>query len=155
MTEGEVVEQLVEFTNMLLISVSVIFTVVSAYVVALNYFIGSANLFARLMTFIFVSIILGMLVFAMMGAVELHHGLIDRLHEIEAAGELTAAGRAALMNAAPDSGIAPYLNRSVDELVRLSIWIGLAFVYLSLAYLTFVHRWRPDAIPVAVTRKTA
>ena len=48
MSEGEVVEQLVEFTTILLAGVSVLFTVVSAYIAALNYFIGSANFAARL-----------------------------------------------------------------------------------------------------------
>ena len=43
MTEGEVVEQLVEYMSVVLLGVSLIFTVVSAYIVALNYFIGEAH----------------------------------------------------------------------------------------------------------------
>ena len=61
MSEGEVVQQLVEFTNVLLTGVSLIFSIVSAYVVALNYFIGSANFLARLGSFAFMTLILGML----------------------------------------------------------------------------------------------
>lgn len=155
MSEGEVIEQLVEFTNILLIGVSVIFTVVSAYVVGLNYFIGSANFFARLLSFLFVTLILAMLLFVMMGAASTHTGLLDRLRELERAGELTAAGRAALANAAP-AMIGPLTGGrySIDGVIQLCIWAGLAFVYVSLAYLTFLHRWRPDAIPVSVTRNT-
>ena len=51
MTEGEAVEQLVQFTNILMVAVSLIFSIVSAYIVALNYFIGSANFMARLGSF--------------------------------------------------------------------------------------------------------
>lgn len=151
MEEGEVIEQLVEFTNVLLLGVSLIFTVVSAYVVALNYFIGSSNFFARLGTFAFVTLILGMLVVVLMGAQALHGGLIARLLEIEASGDLTAAGRAALANAGPGG---EFFNGrfSIDEIIRACVWAGLGFVYIALAYLTFLHKWEPDAIPVSVTR---
>ncbi|MGE3928567.1 MAG: hypothetical protein AB7G05_00275 [Hyphomonadaceae bacterium] len=156
MSEGEVIEQLVEFTNILLIGVSVIFTVVSAYVVGLNYFIGSANFFARLLSFLFVTLILAMLLFVLMGAASTHDGLIERLQELERDGQLTAAGRAALANASPAmTGPITGAQYSVDGVIQLFVWTGLAFVYISLAYLTFLHRWRPDAIPVSVTRNKA
>jgi hypothetical protein len=146
MSEGDVVEQLVEFTNILMVGVSLIFSVVSAYVVALNYFIGSSSFMARLGSFLFVTLILGMLVVVMMGAQATHMGLIDRLVELEAAGELSAAGRAVLANSA--AGLAGGV--SIDAFIRLCVWIGLLFVYLALIYLTFVHKWTPDAIPVTI-----
>jgi hypothetical protein len=153
MSEGEVIEQLVEFTAILLAGVSVLFTVVSAYVVALNYFIGEANLLARALTFVFVSLILGMLVFVMMGAQVTQIGLVDRLVELEQAGELTAAGHAALANARPENGFDIMGQRSIDDIVRLCIWSGLGFIYIALAYLTFVHRWRPDVYRVALQKQ--
>jgi hypothetical protein len=146
MSEGDVVEQLVEFTNILMVGVSLIFSVVSAYVVALNYFIGSSNFMARLGSFLFVTLILGMLVVVMMGAQATHIGLIDRLVELEASGELSAAGRAVLANST--AGLAGGV--SIDGFIRLCVWIGLFFVYLALIYLTFVHKWTPDAIPVTI-----
>ncbi|MGE0742220.1 MAG: hypothetical protein AB7O98_12845 [Hyphomonadaceae bacterium] len=151
MSEGEVIEQLVEFTNILLIGVSLIFSIVSAYVVALNYFIGEANFMARLASFAFMTLILGMLMIVLMGAGATHAGLIERLHEIDAAGELTAAGRAVLSNANP-AYVGAFTGRiySIDEIVRLCTWAGLLFVYIGLAYLTFLHSWRPDVINVAV-----
>jgi hypothetical protein len=156
MSEGEVVEQLVEYTNILLVGVSLIFSIVSAYVVALNYFIGSANFMARLGSFAFVTLILGMLMVVLMGAQATHAGLIDRLLEIEANGELTAAGRAVLSNAIPDwAADAPERGLSIDAIVRICVWIGLVFVYLALAYLTFVHKWTPDAIPVTIEQRRA
>ena len=151
MTEGEVVAQLVEFTNIVLVGVSLIFSVVSAYIVALNYFIGSANLIARLGGFTFITLVLGMLMVVMAGAQSTQVGLIERLSEIDGAGGLTAAGRAVLANAAPDAGIAGHY--SIDEMVRLCIWVSFGFIYLALAYLTFLHRWTPDAIPVTIQQR--
>jgi hypothetical protein len=151
MSEGEVVEQLVEFTNILMVAVSLIFSIVSAYIVALNYFIGSANFVARLGSFLFITLILGLLVATMMGAQSTHLGLISRLQELAADGELSAAGRAILANAAPEGPAAE--GFSIDGLIRSFVWIGLVFVYLALTYLTFLHRWTPDAIPVSIEQR--
>lgn len=147
MSEAEVVEQLVNFTNILLAGVSVLFTVVSAYIAALNYFIGSANLVARVGAFLFLSLILGLLMFVMMGAQYTQEGLIDRLYEIKDAAGLSAAGRAVLANAAPEAGVGAL---AIDDFVRVTVWLALALVYLCLAYMTFLHRWKPDVIPVSV-----
>ncbi|MGE3250254.1 MAG: hypothetical protein AB7J28_09105 [Hyphomonadaceae bacterium] len=146
MTEAEVVEQLVEFTNILLAGVSVLFTVVSAYIAALNYFIGTANFTARAGAFAFVTLILAMLVFVLMGAQATQAGLVARLHELAGRGELTAAGQSILANSAPDQtgGL------SIDDAVRLFTWAALGLIYFALYYLTFVHRWRPDAVPVTI-----
>ena len=152
MSEGEAVGLLVEFTNIVLVGVSLIFSVVSAYIVALNYFIGSANLLARVGSFGFISLVLAMLMVLMAGAQTTQGGLIDRLRELEARGELTAAGRAVLANAIPDIGI--IASYSIDDIVKLCIWIGFGFVYLALGYLTFLHRWTPDAIPVTIQQRT-
>jgi hypothetical protein len=151
MSEAEVVAELVEFTNILMVGVSLIFSIVSAYVVALNYFIGSSNFLARLGSFLFITIVLGMLVVVMAGAQMTHMGLIARLHELEAQDQLTAAGRAVLANAAPEwVGAITGHRYSIDEIIRACVWAGLGFVYLALAYLTFLHRWTPDAIPVTI-----
>ncbi len=155
MSEGEVVEQLVHFTDTLLVGVSLIFSIVSAYVVALNYFIGSSNFLARFGSFAFVTLVLGMLLVLMMGAQSTHAGLVARLTELEAAGNLTAAGRAVLANATPEWVGAISGNRySIDSVVNLCSTVGLGFVYLALAYLTFIHRWTPDAIPVSIQERT-
>ncbi|OQW55458.1 MAG: hypothetical protein A4S17_06270 [Proteobacteria bacterium HN_bin10] len=148
MSEADVIAELVEFTNILMVGVSLIFSIVSAYVVALNYFIGSANFLARLGSFLFITLVLGMLMVAMLGAQATHIGLIARLTELRDAGELTAAGRAVLANATQAGGLLE--NYSVDDVIRLCVWGGLGFVYLALGYLTFLHKWTPDAIPVTI-----
>jgi hypothetical protein len=150
-SEGEVIEQLVQFTDILLVGISLIFSIVSAYVVALNYFIGSSNMLARLGSFLFISVVLGMMMVVLMGAESTHAGLIARLSELEAQGQLTAAGRAALANANPSwAGMVSGHYYSIDEIVRLCVWGALSFTYLALAYLTFLHKWTPDAIPVSI-----
>lgn len=151
MSEGEVVQELVEFTNIVLVGVSLIFSVVSAYIVALNYFIGSANFIARLGSFGFITLVLGMLMAVMAGAQTTQEGLIARLREIEGEGYLSAAGRAVLANASADLGIT--MQYSLDDIIQLCIWIGFGFVYIALAYLTFFHRWTPDAIPVTIQQR--
>lgn len=155
MTEADVVSELVEFTNILMLGVSLIFSIVSAYVVALNYFIGSSNLIARFGSFLFISLVLAMLLVTMMGAQTTHMGLIARLHELETEGQITAAGRAVLANATPEwVGALTGHRYSVDDAIRACVWAGLGFVYLALAYLTFMHRWTPDAIPVSIEERS-
>ncbi len=153
MSEAEVVAELVNFTNILLTGVSVIFTVVSAYIAALNYFLGTSNFLARFMAFLFVSIILGMLALVMVGAQFNHAGLIARLYEIKEETGLSAAGRALLANSAPDALVGGLI--SIDDLVRGFCWFGGGGVFLALAYLSFVHTWRPDVIPVVLEQKAA
>jgi hypothetical protein len=147
MSEADVISELVEFTNILMVGVSLIFSIVSAYVVALNYFIGSANFLARLGSFAFITLVLGMLMVAMAGAQATHMGL-DRLNELRDAGELTAAGRAVLANATQEGGFLE--DYSIDDVIRLCVWGGLGFTYVALGYLTFLHKWTPDAIPVTI-----
>lgn len=140
MTEGEVVEQTINYMNILMLGVSLIFTVVSAYIVALNYFVGEAMFTARLGAFAFISLILVLLLVVMIGAVNTHTGLIERLREIAAEGNLTAAGRHVMANA----------ENGVDSMVRLLLWVGMISVYAVLAYMTFMHRWKPDVVNVAL-----
>ena len=145
MSEGEVVEQLIEYTNVLLFGVSIIFTVVSAYIVALNYFVGEALLLARVGAFAFVSLILGLLLVVMIGAEANHAGLIARLQELHDANQVTSAGRALLSNA----------TNGTYDVVRALLWAGMLSVYAVLGYMTFFHRWRPDVVNVALQSRKA
>jgi hypothetical protein len=145
MTEGEVMEQTIGYMSLLLLGVSIIFTVVSTYIVALNYFVGEANILARVGAFAFVSLILALLLVVMVGAQTAHDGLIDRLRELEADGAITAAGRATLSNA----------SNGVDDAVRMLTWLGMTAVFAALAYMTFIHRWKPDIVNVAIASRKA
>lgn len=143
MSEGEVVEQLVEYMSIVIAGVALIFTVVSAYIVALNYFVGDAMFVARVGAFAFVGMILALLMVVMLGAEQTHAGLVARLHELEASGQLTAAGRGVLDNA----------REGIDGLTRFLLWGGMIALYAVLAYMTFLHRWKPDVVNVALLKK--
>lgn len=145
MSEGEVVEQLIGYMSLLLLGVSIIFTVVSTYIVALNYFVGEAQFVARLGAFAFISLILTLLLVVMLGAESTHASLIARLVEFEGSGEITAAGRGALENA----------RNGIDGLVRILLWLGMISVFAALFYMTFIHRWKPDVVQVALQSKRA
>ncbi len=145
MSEGEVVEQLIGYMSLLLLGVSIIFTVVSTYIVALNYFVGDAHFIARLGAFAFVSLILLLLLVVMLGAESTHAALIARLAEFEAGGEISAAGRGALANA----------RNGIDGLVRILLWLGMVSVFAVLGYMTFLHRWKPDIVNVSLQSRKA
>jgi hypothetical protein len=81
----------------------------------------------------------------MVGAQTAHDGLIERLRELQAEGGLTAAGEAALRNAAT----------GVDSAVRLLTWLGMSAVFAALGYMTFIHRWKPDIVNVQLQSKKA
>lgn len=140
MSEAEILQQLAGFTDTVLAGISVFFTVISAYVAALNYFIGRASVLGRTTAFLFLTFILGLLMAVMQGAQALHNGLIAALSELEPAG-LGAAGRAALANAEASMLVLAGQVYSVDAIVRVGLWGGVALTYVGLFFLTFVFRW--------------
>jgi hypothetical protein len=141
MTEGEVVEQMIQFTNILLVGTGVFFTILSVYVASLHYVLHNERLITRLMAFIFLSITLFLMAVVLMGATQQHAGLVARLAEIQAAGQLTAAGHAGLINATAGWSMAGW-GFTIDQTVVASIWLCGGFTYLGLFYLTFVYKWR-------------
>jgi hypothetical protein len=144
MSESEILEQLAAFTDTVLTGVTVFFSVISAYVAALNYFISRTSILGRLSGFLFLTFVLALLAAVMLGAQTTHAGLIASL---EALGpeQLSPAGRAALGNASLDMLYLPGLHVSIDTCVRVGLWGGLALTYFGLFLLTFVFRWGDEA----------
>jgi len=140
MAEADIIEQLRGFTDTVLAGISVFFTVISAYVAALNYFIGRTSILGRIAAFLFVSFILALLVAVMAGAQATHDGLIAALRELAPQG-LSAAGRSALANAEASVMVVQGQSYTIDLIVRLGLWGGLGLTYLGLFFLTFVFRW--------------
>jgi hypothetical protein len=152
MNEADVVDKLVEFTQVTLAGVSVYFTIVSAYVAALNYFIGSAAMIARLLAFLFFCVVLGMLVAVMAGAQSTHAALIARLHELHDTGEISAVGRAVLANTEGVAvNVAGYAF-SIDALIQGIVYVVLGITFLALFFMTFFHRWRDEVVPVSLVQ---
>jgi hypothetical protein len=141
MTEGEVVEQLIEFTNILLVGTGVFFTILSVYVASLHYVLHNERLITRLMAFAFLCITLFMMAVVLMGATQQHAGLIARLMELDAANTLTAAGRAGLINAMHGWTLGG-MRITIDQAVVASIWVCGGFTFIGLFYLTFIYKWR-------------
>jgi hypothetical protein len=141
MTEGEVVEQMIEFTNILLVGAGVFFTILSVYVASLHYVLHNERFITRLMAFCFLSITLFMLALVLLGAQQQHAGLVLRLQELAQLNQITAAGMAGLKNATSGWQFGA-TKLTVDNAVIQSIWLCGAFTYAGLFYLTFVYKWR-------------
>lgn len=148
MTEGETIEQLVDFMTILLNGAGVFFTIVSVYLAGLNYVLFNEKLIARLTAFLFVTLSLGMLVVVLAGAQTVHRGLIERLRELQDSGDLTAAGEAALRNQEHGVLVGP-VAVSIDDAVAYTIYATMTVIYLALIYLTFIYRWQPHEPPSA------
>ncbi len=141
MTEGEVVEQMIEFTNILLVGAGVFFTILSVYVASLHYVLHNERFITRLMAFCFLSITLFMLALVLLGAQQQHAGLVLRLQELAQLNQITAAGMAGLQNATAGWQFGA-TKLTVDAAVLQSIWLCGAFTYAGLFYLTFLYKWR-------------
>jgi hypothetical protein len=153
MSEAETIEQLIGFTDILLAGLSVFFTIVSAYIAALNYFIRRASFLTRAGAFFFFSFVLGMLILVMVGARRAQWGLVGNLEQIQAGGgQLSPAGDAMLANARSTEGLLPGVDQlpidqlwreslSLDGALVIMVWLGFALTYLALFLMTFVFRW--------------
>ncbi|MGJ3233111.1 MAG: hypothetical protein ACFE0P_15080 [Oceanicaulis sp.] len=130
MTEADVIEQMVEYQNILLLGVSVFFTVISAYVVAIWAFLRHAGVALRLFSFFFLTLTTAFLGRVAYGSQQIHNGFVDTLIEIERSTGLSPTGHAALNNAL--SGL--------DGLIQQSLFFALIIVYIALFFLTFFAR---------------
>ncbi|MEO1038187.1 MAG: hypothetical protein AAFX09_01480 [Pseudomonadota bacterium] len=130
MSEADVIEQMVEYLNVLLVGVSVFFTVVSAYVVAIWVFLRHAGFALRAFSFLFLTFVLAFLIRIAVGAQQLHDGFVATLIELEQTVGLSPAGQAALDNT----------RSGVDWLVSQSLFGGAAIIYVALFLLTVFAR---------------
>ncbi len=143
MTEADVVDRLVEYLNVLIAGISVFFTIVSAYIAAMHYFLRKEAFIGRVAAFGFFMFIMGLIVVVMNGAMQLHGGLIARLRELDAQGVLTAAGKAALNNATDATG----RGFSLDGMVNLALFAGVLLTIFGIFTLTFLSPLEDDGAP--------
>jgi hypothetical protein len=130
MTEADIIEQMVEYQNILLLGVSVFFTVISAYVVAVWAFLRDAGFGLRAFSFFFLTLIVAFLVRVAYGSQQIHDGFVATLVEIDAATGLSPTGDAALNNAVT----------GLDEVIQQSMFFAVIVVYIALFFLTFFTR---------------
>lgn len=150
MSEGETVELLVQQTDTLLAGVGVFFTVISIYLAGLNYVLSEESFLTKSIAFLFVTISVGMIMAIMLGAQMQHAGLIERLQEIEAQGELTAAGRAALANYTSGFHVTSTGKVTIDATVIWFVWSSAVITFAALIYLTFFYKWRLNVTPITL-----
>lgn len=129
MTEAEISNQLLALSGLALSGISVFFTLFSAYIVALYFFLHRAPLRMRLTVFVFLT-----LAFVYLGAfamVMADHaaGLHAALEDLARVKTITAGGQALLHGG----------DANVD--LRWMNMAGLAVNYIALVYLTFFYRW--------------
>lgn len=130
MTEADIIEQLVEFQNVLLFGVSIFVTLVSAYLVALYAFLDEAGWALKFFACAFLTLVVIFLGVFFYGSAQFQMGLVQALAAIEA--ELSPAGKSALANA----------RSGVDDWIRYAMTgVGFAF-YFALVVLTFWNGWR-------------
>lgn len=129
MTEAEISNQLLALAGLSLSGISVFFTLFSAYIGALYFFLHRAPLAMRLTVFLFLTLAflyLGVLA----GGMSSHAmGLHQALRDLASAKTITAGGQALLHGG--DSN----LN------LRWMNVAALATTYVALLYLTFFYRW--------------
>jgi len=141
MQESDIINQITQMMGVTLQGIGVVFSIVSAYVVALYYFLYRAPMILRLGAFLFFSLISVILFVFTKGAFEHGAALIQGLQDIAATQHhLSAVGQAALERGGALTS--DWLSvSSVDADLRLVITASLALVYVTLFYLTFFHRW--------------
>lgn len=129
MSEAEISNQLLALSGLALSGISVFFTLFSAYIVALYFFLHRAPLTMRVTVFIFLTLAvlyLGLLANEMSThAMGLHQALAD----LNAVKPIGAGGRALLHGG----------DSNMD--LRWMNLAGLGVNYLALLYLTFFYRW--------------
>ena len=137
MTEAELIDQSLQCVNSVLQLVAIYFSIVSAYIAAIHYLLHRSPFLLKGLAFAFLS---GALTFLGITSIAIERsaaGVTNALHRLPA--------RAALP---PPTKIyfgldALFVGRSLD-LAVMAGWAMAFCIYLSLFYLTFLHRWDRD-----------
>ena len=132
MTEAELTEQLLAANEQIYLAISVWFTVVSAYIVGLYWFLHKSSLILRLEAFFMFSLVIGFFALTSFGLARHSMGINIALNDLAQSTGLSALGRMAIEDTA--QGVTWVLTRSA--------FLISAFIYFGLMYLTFFYDWR-------------
>lgn len=134
MTEADLLALANDGTETTIQLVSTAFAIVSAYIAGLFFFLGRAPFLLRFVSFCLLSITLaffGLLAFGLFGVLEGADAAWRALPE-------TATGVTSLGGERP-----PALRGfSIYEVTVLLGFSAFALVYVAMAYMTFIYRWR-------------
>ncbi len=134
MTETELLDLAIEATDNILQILSVAFGLVSAYIAGLYFFLNRAPFALRLAAFVLLSIGLAFLGVVAFGV----HGILVGMDAAWRGLPATASGITSVGGERP----AWLGGLSVYEAAVLLGFAVFALVYLALAYVTFIYRWR-------------
>ena len=143
MTEAEVVGAFATLGQAYLAGLQASFAIVSAYIVALYFFLGRAPFPLRLLAFLFFSATLAVLGVYLAGAMAYGDGIAAALEELRGKHTLSTLGIV----------VASLINHPhAFALLYASLAIGLA-AYLALFYLTFFYGWQTPFDGEALSRE--
>lgn len=141
MTEADITEQIVMMMDLTLAGVSVFFSIVSAYIVALFYFLHKAPLGLKVTAFAFFTLTIMFLSVFAAGSFSHAAALQKALIDLAAHGPVSPVAAAAVKTGVADRTV-------LDKTIRSLTWMSIGLVYAALTYFTFFHKWR-DARDVA------
>ncbi len=131
MNEADIVGHLLSFTEIFVAAIALTFTIVSAYIAALYYFIKNADLLFKVVAFVFFTGILAQLGVLLYGSTVLFNLL--RL-----SGEMLVEKKEGSM----------LMEKYINAASSFPILVGSIFpwllgisVYFALFYLTFIRKW--------------
>lgn len=136
MTEADITSQLVQMMDMTINGTGLFVSMVSAYIVAIFFFLHRAPIIMKLVAFIFFSLAVAFLMLFMQGTFDHAHALQAALVELSHKTELSPVGKAAMARGVGAEGI--------DQTIQQVMFGALGLVYFTLIYLTFMHRWKND-----------
>lgn len=134
MTEAELTEQLLAVNEQVYLAISVSFTVVSAYILGLYWFLHKGGWLLKLEAFFLFSLVLILLGMASFGLARHSQGIILSLEALSRTSELSVLGKMSIENTA--RGVSLMLTRG-------SFLVG-GCIYLGLVYLTFIYDWKKE-----------
>ncbi len=133
MSEAELTEQLLAVNEQVYLAISVWFTVISAYILGLYWFLHKSGWLLKLEAFFMFSLVLGILGMASFGLARHSEGIILSLDALSKTTELSILGKMSLENTA----------RGVTLVLTRGSFVIAGFIYFGLLYLTFFYAW-PD-----------
>jgi len=131
MTEADLTNQMIAMSNMFFTSISVLFTIVSAYIVGLYWFLRKTNKFLKAVAFTFFTFTLLLFGIFSFGSFRHAHGINEALLELSQKNELSPLGQMATEATA--------LN--VYSFTVFGAVILALMIYIGLFYLTFLYKW--------------
>jgi len=131
MNEADLTEQLLQITELLFTGTSVVFTIISAYIVGLYWFLHKTSWFMRLIVFSMFTMMMAILMVAGFGAFRHSEGITLALIELSKTEQLSPLGLMAIENTA----------QGVSDVVTTGSVIIAASLYAALFYLNFFYRW--------------